>query len=237
MCRFRKQEIALRYFLLGAGWYHAVAAMDYAKAIHNGTRKDGQTPEFAHQVAIANYLRTLMVPIHSPAQRLTHYAGVLYPEETLAAVFLHDSREDAGISHDEILQIFLARSHDDETRAFAERTADSVEYATKKFRGTVKDKDAYFAAIAACPITSLVKGGDRIHNLQTMNALQIDGTPVFGLEKQRDYIAEGRTYFLPMLKSARRAFPTQEGAFENIKHMLLSQIELLEAVHTRWEPA
>jgi len=237
MCRFQKHEIALRYFLLGAGWHRAVAAMDYAKAIHTGTRKDGYTPAFAHQVAIANYLRTLMVPAHSPDQRLTRYAGVIYPEETLCAVFLHDTREDGGVSHDEILQIFLAHGHDAQTRDFAARTADAVEYATKKFRGTVKDKDAYFAAIAACPITCLVKGGDRVHNFQTMNALQPDGSPVFGLDKQRDYIAEGRHHFLPMLKAARRAFPAQEGAIENIKHMLLSQIELLEAVHSHWDPA
>jgi hypothetical protein len=33
------------------------------------------------------------------------------------------------------------------------------------------------------------------------------------------------------LKEARRLFPKQEPAYENIRHVLVSQIELLRAVH------
>jgi len=69
-----------------------------------------------------------------------------------------------------------------------------------------------------------VKGADRIHNVQTMLG-------VFDLAKQQEYIHETEEYILPTLKEARRRFPHQEPAYENIKHMLQSQIELLVAVH------
>jgi hypothetical protein len=36
---------------------------------------------------------------------------------------------------------------------------------------------------------------------------------------------------LPMLKTARRSFPQQELAYENIKLLLINQIELVRAVH------
>jgi hypothetical protein len=55
---------------------------------------------------------------------------------------------------------------------------------------------------------------------------------VFTIEKQRDYIQETQDYILPALKEARRRFPRQEPAYENIKHMLKSQIELLQAAHS-----
>ena len=229
-----KRTIALRYFLAGAGWHHAVTAMEFARGIHDGLRKDGITPEFSHQVSIANYAITLMVPIYSALSHSTHYAGILHPETTLAAVFLHDVREDAGISHDEIVDLFTRQRPDEETLIFAQRTADAVECLTKKFRGSVKTKSAYFDAIAACPVASIVKGADRIHNFQSMNAPCSDGTPVFSLEKQQSYIQEGRDFFLPMLKTAQRHFPSQQAAYENIKHMLLSQIEMLETTHRHW---
>ena len=73
-------------------------------------------------------------------------------------------------------------------------------------------------------IASVVKGADRIHNVQTM----ID---VFTYEKQKEYIRETQEFIVPMLKEARRRFPRQEPAYENIQHVLVSQAELLQAVH------
>jgi hypothetical protein len=67
-----------------------------------------------------------------------------------------------------------------------------------------------------------------MHNLQTM-------VGVFTFEKQKTYIVEVRVLFLPMLKAARRNFPQQVLAYENIKHVLLSQIELIEAMHVAVE--
>ena len=47
--------------------------------------------------------------------------------------------------------------------------------------------------------------------------------------RTQEYFQE--TYILPALKEARRLFPRQEPAYENIRHVLVSQIELLQAVH------
>lgn len=82
----------------------------------------------------------------------------------------------------------------------------------------------YFNGISENAIASLTKGGDHIHNLQTT-------VGVFSREKQLKYVAEVRTRFFSMLKLARRAFPQQERAYENIKHMLESQIELIEVIN------
>jgi (p)ppGpp synthase/HD superfamily hydrolase len=80
---FDKLHISLRYWILGRGYNVAARAMDFAEKHHTGTRKDGVTPEFAHQVAIAHYIRTL--------------PDLVYPEETLATIFLHDVVEDYDV--------------------------------------------------------------------------------------------------------------------------------------------
>ena len=45
--------------------------------------------------------------------------------------------------------------------------------------------------------------------------------------KFEEYISECEKHILPMLKEARRIFPEQEPAYENIKLVLMSQIELI----------
>lgn len=198
----KKLKEAVRYYLAGKQWHVASKAMNFAEHYHTGTRKDGKTPEFDHQVRIAHFVRTL--------------PDLMHPEETLATVFLHDVEEDYDVPPGEVGTLF------------GKQIAFSTDLVTKP---DFKDKalneqylGVYFAQIGNDPIASIVKGGDRVHNLQTMI-----GT--FGLEKQKAYIDEVKIYFLPMLKHARRLFPEQEAAYMNIKHMLVSQIELIEAIH------
>jgi (p)ppGpp synthase/HD superfamily hydrolase len=169
--------------------------VEFARVYHTGLRKDGVTPEFEHQISIALYVRTL--------------DGVLlHPDETLATVFLHDTREDYDVSDEEIRE------------RFGDLVANAVDRMTKEFRGNRKDHAKLFEAMAEDSIASIAKGVDRIHNFQSMNAPRPCGRPTFGLEKQKRYIEEARQYFLPMLKVARRRFPCQEAAYENIKHLL-----------------
>lgn len=193
-----KLMISMRYWLLGREYYNAIDAMEFALQFHTGFRKDGVTPEFEHQVNIAHYVRTL--------------SGVMYPEETLSTVFLHDVREDYGVEDSEI------------RNRFGNMVADAVDAMTKEFRGVRRSEEHVFATIANNPIASIAKGGDRIHNLNSM-------VGVFSTEKQKAYVDEAKTYFFPMLKTARRQFPKQEAAYENIKHMLTTQITLVEAIH------
>ena len=74
-----------------------------------------------------------------------------------------------------------------------------------------------------CPIASFAKGADRGHNLMTM----IGGFPP---EKQKSYLGETYTFVNPMLKKARRKFPEQEPAYENIKYVMTNQSLLYEAM-------
>lgn len=48
----------------------------------------------------------------------------------------------------------------------------------------------------------------------------------FSIQKQLSYLVETEALVLPMIKAAQRAFPIQEGAFENAKLALKSQISL-----------
>ena len=188
LAKHKKLRAAIRYYLHGRDFNVALKAMNFAEDYHDGTRKDGITPEFDHQVRIAHYVRTL--------------PNLLYPEETIATVFLHDVPEDYDVNHEEI------------ARLFGNVISVPTELVTKTL-GYVTNPYDYYEGVASNPISSIVKGGDRVHNVQSM----ID---VFDKHKQIDYMAEVREFFLPMIKTAKRNFPEQEAAYENIKHMLES---------------
>lgn len=195
--------LSLRYWLLAKAetdpaYYKAVNALEFARGHHCGTRKDGFTPEFQHQLEIAHYLRTL-------------HTSLTYPAITLAAALLHDVAEDYDIEYDEL-----------EAR-FGPEVTKVVRLLTKKHRGITIPPTVYFSLLAANEIASVIKGADRIHNLQSMLG-------VFTLTKQAAYCAEVREYFLPMLKQARRSFPRQETAYENVKLVLTSQLGMLAAI-------
>ena len=193
-----KKEISLRYWLLGRNFYKAVEAMEFGKRHHKGLRKNG-SPEFSHQIEIALFGRTLL-------------ESLIYKEETLITIFLHDIREDYDISDGEIRTLF------------GDLVANAVAAMTKEFRGHKRDPFEVFDNLARDPIASIAKGIDRIHNFSTMLG-------AFSESKQVEYIAEAELHFIPMLKRARRTFPQQESAYENIKWALNSQIDLIKAIH------
>lgn len=68
-----------------------------------------------------------------------------------------------------------------------------------------------------------IKGIDRVHNLTTM----LGG---FKPQKRVEYIQETQEYVLPMLKQARRNFPDQECVYENLKFIIINQINLYNAL-------
>jgi (p)ppGpp synthase/HD superfamily hydrolase len=140
---FQKSRIALYYWMLGKGFVKACEAMTYAERLHDGVRKDKVTPEFAHQVWIANYLRTL--PLDDVIMELC-----------LIVAFLHDTSEDKGVSFEEI------------SKLFGDVIADLVNRMTKKFRGVHVETDTYFERLAEKLVSALVKGVDRLHNIASM---------------------------------------------------------------------
>ena len=190
-----KERIALRSWLLGRGWYQAVEAFTYAESHHTGMRKDGVTPEFNHQVQIALYLTTLT-------------PSLLFPEETVTVGFLHDVPEDYDVEFAEI------------ARRFGTQVADATQALTKVHKGIKRNPDEVKAAQQECPIASIVKGADRIHNQST-------AAGVFSPTKIAEYVEETETMILPMLKVARRTFPSQDLAYQNARTVLLTQNQTL----------
>jgi len=167
-------------------------SFDLCKQAHNGLRKDGVTEEWFHQVSIVLYLLTLGAD-----------------EETIIVGFLHDIHEDTGYS---LLEI---------KKEFGAAVAESVKLLSKKSPGHEKmDNDLYYAGMASNRMASIVKGADRINNVQTM-----DG--VFSPTKQLAYLAEVDSHVLPMLKCARKEFPIHRMNYENIKHVLMTQSSLI----------
>lgn len=192
-----RQTIALRYWFLGAGFYRAADALEYAAGWHTGTRKDGVTPELSHQVQITSHVRTLLPHLR-------------YKEEALCVALLHDVREDYHVE-DAVIR-----------ERYGDLVADGVDTMTKEFRGVRRDDVTLFQRMAENPISSVIKPADRTHNQHTM-------VGVFSQEKVAEYVAETRELFIPMIKTARRAFPDQEPAYENLKLMLNTQLNLLDA--------
>jgi (p)ppGpp synthase/HD superfamily hydrolase len=197
--RHVKQLAVMRGWLDGKGYYKALDALEFCRAFELGYRKDNRTPKFHHQLSIVRLLSTLA----------PHLAN---PEDTLTAAFLHDILEDHSVQVN--LGMLEAR--------FGKTVADAVWKLSKKMGGLVKSYDLYFAEMATCPIASLVKMSDRIHNVQTM-------VGVFTPEKQAKYVQEVEVYFYPLCKQARRNFPRQYGAYENLKILLRCQVALVKA--------
>jgi (p)ppGpp synthase/HD superfamily hydrolase len=179
----------------GRGFHIAIAAMNFAEKFHTGTRKDGQ-PEFSHQVSQACYARTME-------------KYMLYPEATLATIFLHDVVEDYDVTYPELVE------------NFGTLIADAVMVMSKVQGDSKLPNDYYYSRFPASPVASLAKGFDRVHNLLTM----VGG---FSPDKQREYLDETMEYVVPMLKEARRTHTSQEPIYENIKFVMTNQTTLYE---------
>lgn len=194
---FKRYKTALNHWLDGREFYRARQSMNWANEWHKGSRKDGFTPEFFHQLSIAMYVRTLE-------------KNLIFPEETMAAIFLHDIVEDKRPTHADI------------EKEFGLVIAQSVEKLTNQdIFGNKKNKEEYYEAMIECPIASIVKGADRIHNQQSMSG-------VFRKDYIPKYMGVTKEFILPMLHKARIKHPRQNAAYTNIRHVLKSQIELVE---------
>lgn len=156
-----KAKVAVRYWLQGRNYHKALEAMEYAGSFHVGTRKDGITPEFHHQISIVMYLRTL--------------PPLLYPEESIIVAFLHDVVEDYAASMMEIGD------------RFGERVHRAVSRLSKNENGIKKSLPDLFHLVAEDPVASIVKAADRIHNQQTLGSFSPEKQEKYILET-REYI-------------------------------------------------
>ncbi|WP_315921154.1 HD domain-containing protein [Mesorhizobium sp. SP-1A] len=198
---YKKQISTMRSWLDGKGYHLALKAFEFAQKHHKGTRKDGVSPEFSHQMFIANYAMSIL-------------PGLMFKEETLAAIFLHDVCEDYHVKIEQIEEMF------------GQDVAQAVRLLTKKTPGEKipeHEKELrnrrYYEKLATDPIASMAKGLDRAHNILTMKAAG------WTLEKQKAYLQEAISLVLPMLKEARRTFTEQRLAYENVKSLILIQAQ------------
>tara|TARA_Y100000310_G_scaffold279517_1_gene298681 strand:- start:13118 stop:13759 length:642 start_codon:yes stop_codon:yes gene_type:complete len=199
--RHTKQLAVMRGYLDGREFYVAADALEFVRQLEQGTRKDGETPKFHHQLSIARLVHTL-------APHLIH------PERAIAAAFLHDVLEDHGATI----------SREDLAERFGRELADIVWRLSKKSNGLAKEYDLYFGELGTCATGSVVKLADRAHNIQTMQG-------VFDYAKQAAYMKEVEDWFYPLIRTARRAFPRQYGAYENLKILLRCQCSLIQFIH------
>jgi len=134
-------------------------------------------------------------------------ALLLDPASVFIVALLHDTYEDYPESESKIRQEFPEHF-------------DFVFMISKIRHGKKIPYETYFGEMKYCHVCSIVKLVDRISNISTMKG-------VFSEEKQKSYIDEVFKWFFPMLKFAKRKFPEQESAYENIKTILSLEIKLL----------
>jgi (p)ppGpp synthase/HD superfamily hydrolase len=188
---YKTLKLSMRSQLLGMAmidekYFMCVEALNFAEDVHVGMRKGGGH-EFYHQLSI---LAELM--------NLHHF--LIDPAFVYAAALLHDTYEDYPELEAEIRKKFP--------------TVFEFVLRLSKIRNGVKiPYEQYFKEMAECHVCSVVKGGDRVHNLSSM-------IKPFAFNKQMDYMKEVDDYFQKMLKEARRLFPRQNTAYESIKSRL-----------------
>lgn len=212
---YNKIRSNIRQWMLGKNYHIALAAMELGLEYHTGTRKDGVTPEFQHQVSQATFCRTLD-------------SVLMFPEETLAVIFLHDIVEDCDITLGKVWDyLAINKASDSQLRLIMS----GVEKMTNQYgdgwvdgqKSPKKSYEDYYGELVDCPTGSIVKGFDRMHNHQSMIG-------VFDLAKQKEYIEHTQEFIIPMLKLARKKWSRQENAYTNVKHVLQVQMELVEEI-------
>lgn len=197
---FEKLKMTSRYWLLGKSesnpdYYQTLRAFEFALKYHNGVRKDNVTKEVYHQLNIFSMLRTMVGLMKAP-------------HLVLSVALLHDTYEDYPESHKELEEQF----------------PELVPYlirVSKVRSGKKIPLEQYFSEMSACPVTSIVKIVDRIHNLSTMHG-------VFSKEKEAQYVQDVYDWFYPMIKQSRRTFQEQEAVYELLRSILALEVQLIE---------
>lgn len=189
--------VHLTAWLEGRRYHLALKALRYARRQHTGFRKNGVTPEFAHQLFQALYVK----PFDDK---------LLYPEETFATIFLHDTPEDTSKTFQDIYD------------NFGRITGDAVKLMTKKKDGVIIPMDVYVARMAENAITTIAKPTDSLHNQATMTVAQ------WTIQKMRSYRNDGERLYLPLLKLGRENFPEQSDIYYNLQTALKMQFEWSE---------
>lgn len=208
---YAKLKTAMRHYLIGRGFFRALDALEVGLRHHIGTRKDGVTPEFQHQLEQASYFRTIE-PLVSREMAETIYT----------VIFLHDTVEDPGGVDQKPL------THEFVMTRFGADVARAVELMTNHRNGEKKSSESYYRDLTQDCVAAICKGLDRMHNVGSM-------VGVFSVEKQRSYLQETEQYILPMLRTGRKLYPPQEPVFHNLRSFIGHQMYLIDSALKGYE--
>lgn len=208
MTHFQKKQIALEFTLRGMSmadpkFIHALKAYELAKKYHSGMRKDGETPEFAHQLDIVGSV-------------LSYHASLIDPVAVIVAAFLHDLVEDYSDGSkiwkkdDERLKSLKPYNTEDLIRDFGAAAGISNNRLSKVINGYEKTQRQYFDELATDCSALIVKAEDRLNNLSSMFL-------VFTLKKQREYAELVYEEFIPAMKAGEANFPEQACVYQKLK--------------------
>src|SRR5438105_3661287 len=143
---FVKLHNYVRGWLEGRQYYVGVKALDFARQRHTHTRKDGITPEFSHQLHIARFFINI-------ARLLPN------TERVITLVFLDDVVEDGYATIDDI------------QRLFGLDISAGVRLLSKISGSTKIAPELYYQLMLVDADVCVVKGGDRLHNLESMTGV------------------------------------------------------------------
>lgn len=221
--KFQKLLISARYWLLGmaehdARYYSVIEALEAGLEHHNGVRNGGE-PEFIHQLSIFHHVRTLHKHLRNPVTVYT-------------LIFLHDYVEDPSTMVDpkdptKKIKKYVPLQQIEEN--WGAELAQKLDLLSKEVLGVKKENyslDPVFRDVDC----SVVKFGDRVHNVSTM-------VGVFKRARLERYIKEVLDIFLPNAKVSRRLFPDQEAVYENMKLELVNQLQLIQHIMDGYEPS
>lgn len=143
---FDQLKLLTRSWLGSAKMWHALKAVELGLEWHPGTRKDGITPEFTHQLSQIQHVRSI--------------AGIETDdlEIIICVIALHDLPEDKRYG---IKWVYSE---------FGPLIGLGVERMSKKYFGENADQsnDRYYYDLATDRFASIAKGCDRVHNQSTM---------------------------------------------------------------------
>lgn len=141
--QFEKDYTALKHYLIGRSYHSTLAAIGIAQKYHTGTRKDGKTPEFHHQVRICFTIIGLR--------------DVEHEEKCLTAAILHDLFEDYDVSLEDV-------------RPQLEKLCDFSELIFH-LQLLNKHNTPNIMDLACDPVASIDKGADNCDNTLTMTGV------------------------------------------------------------------
>lgn len=168
--------------------------LTFCERIHVNTRKDGSR-EFSHQLEMIAFA-------------LTFHAQLDDPLSVYSAILVHDVLED----------------YPEELGSMLVEFPEVVSLSTRlsKWKDDDGSYNGYFDSLSKCPVCSIVKLIDRVHNLSTAPG-------VFKTEKIQEYCLETEQYYFELIRKCKVSFENRN-VYENLKFILTTQVNTILAL-------